>query len=264
MPLAQPLPSKDVERPKVGVGSGVKAPTRCSNGSAQPATVHCACGMDDAGLPVYNVVVVGPPASGKTTLVASYLRGYFVGSSTTTSVVDFTRKIVPARELRPLAAQVKGELAPKVGEVDLRIWDTAGQERFAPLLPLLLRGVHVVLVVFSAESTESFIAMKESVLRVQEALRTTPFWVVVAARCDLGRATPRYDAATYADSIGARYVETSARTMTGVSALFEITVAGTLWSIAEAKENLAPSPVAARSLRLAAEESRSGCVCKTG
>ena len=62
---------------------------------------------------IYKVLVVGPPAVGKTCLIRRYVHGVFTSATPTTVMVDFSMKVVP----QPSRT------------VNLRLWDIQGQEQ---------------------------------------------------------------------------------------------------------------------------------------
>lgn len=75
-----------------------------------------------------KVVLVGETGVGKTSLIHTYIKGYFSTSVDSTIGAGF--------------------FSTKVDDVRLDIWDTAGQERFNSMISLYTRGAKVVLLCF--------------------------------------------------------------------------------------------------------------------
>lgn len=93
-------------------------------------------------MPEHKVVLVGPPEVGKTTLLNALERRDNPGNTAPTVAANAALVRIPSLE---------DELH------DLRIWDTAGQERFSALLPIYLRGAHLVLLVVSPATPSSLL-----------------------------------------------------------------------------------------------------------
>ncbi|CAD0206731.1 unnamed protein product [Chrysodeixis includens] len=93
-----------------------------------------------------------------------------------------------------------------------RVWDTAGQERFRSMAPMYYRNANAALLVFDITSVNSFQAIKGWVKELQSNVPEAMVLSVVGNKSDLEdlRAVQASEAAHFAASIGAHYVETSA------------------------------------------------------
>jgi small GTP-binding protein len=150
-----------------------------------------------------KVVVAGDGNVGKSTLIRCFTEGRFQASRVTTIGVDFHTHTVPLPD----------------GEVKLSIWDMAGQERFGFMRPGFYPGSLVAALVYDVTSPESFDHL--GVWRA-EILRAVPHekFIVVGNKIDLVPALPQGQASSFAREISAPYLETSAKSLQGVQALF--------------------------------------------
>jgi small GTP-binding protein len=157
-----------------------------------------------ADLPLLKVVIAGDGAVGKTSLIRRYCEGKFQASRVATIGVDFATQ------------QVQLE----TGAVKLSIWDMAGQERFAVVREGFYRGSRAAALVYDVTDPQS---LTDLARWRKEVLRSAPGQklVVVGNKADLPRTVPAKTGQAFADSVGANFVETSALSGGGVSALFE-------------------------------------------
>lgn len=156
-----------------------------------------------ASIPLLKVVVAGDGAVGKTSLIRQYSEGKFEDSRVMTIGVDFQTQTV--------------ELPS--GTVKLSIWDMAGQKRFEVMRAGFYRGSRAAALIYDVtlpESLKNLAAWRDEILAV---VPEQPF-LVVGNKIDLESRQEPDAAKTFAASIGAHYLETSALTSTGVRALF--------------------------------------------
>lgn len=103
---------------------------------------------------------------------------------------------------------VKGRLVP------IAVWDTAGQERYRSLTSAYFRGSHGVFLCFAINNRLSFQNLESWNNEVNKFCSSTVVRMVVATKCDLSeqdRQVTEEEAQSYAASISASYVETSAK-----------------------------------------------------
>jgi Ras-related protein Rab-5C len=106
--------------------------------------------------------------------------------------------------------------------VKFEIWDTAGQERYRSLAPMYYRGAQAAVVVFSIVDVDSFNGAKAWVAELQKHAGTDIIIALAGNKADLSsaRQVDRDTALEYARQAGCFYLETSAKTATGVAELF--------------------------------------------
>lgn len=168
-----------------------------------------------SSIPVFKVLMAGDGAVGKTSLIRRFCEGKFEESRVSTIGVDFQTQRV----------ELPG------GTVKLSIWDMAGQDRFHDIRQGFYRGSRSAALVYDANAPvtlQNLPRWREEILAVVPDLR----FVVVANKVDLltqGMASPSTSQAppsiragrTFAASIGAGFVPTSALSGTNVPQLFE-------------------------------------------
>ncbi|KAI9488056.1 small GTPase superfamily [Zychaea mexicana] len=115
-----------------------------------------------------KLVICGDGATGKTTLLNVFTRGYFPQVYEPTVFENYVQEVV-----------VDGQ------EVELSLWDTAGQEEFDRLRSLSYAETHAVIMCFSVDSRDSLENipnrwMNEIVEHCPEAKI-----LLVALKCDL-------------------------------------------------------------------------------
>ncbi len=168
-----------------------------------------------SSIPVFKVLMAGDGAVGKTSLIRRFCEGKFEESRVSTIGVDFQTQRV----------DLPG------GTVKLSIWDMAGQDRFHDIRQGFYRGSRSAALVYDANAPvtlQNLPRWREEILAVVPDLR----FVVVANKVDLltqGMASPSTSQAppsiragrTFAASIGAGFVPTSALRGTNVPQLFE-------------------------------------------
>jgi len=103
-----------------------------------------------------------------------------------------------------------------------QIWDTAGQERYRALAPMYYRGAGAAIIVYDVTQENSFQSVKSW---VKELTMHGPRHIVLAIagnKCDLEdrREVSTRDSTTYAESMNAIFVETSAKMATNINILF--------------------------------------------
>lgn len=93
----------------------------------------------------------------------------------------------------------------------MQLWDTAGQERFKAMAPLYYRNANAALLVFDVTSHASFEEVKSWIHELQKNVQEPMFLLLVGNKIDLDeqRAVSREEAFIYAQSIGAKFLETS-------------------------------------------------------
>lgn len=104
-----------------------------------------------------------------------------------------------------------------------QIWDTAGQEKYRGLAPMYYRGAAAAIVVYDITRAASFEMVKTWVRELRSMGPQDIIIAIAGNKLDLedSRQVATADAKSYADSIGAIHIETSALTAANVPKLFE-------------------------------------------
>ena len=155
-------------------------------------------------VPLLKVVVAGDGAVGKTSLIRQYCEGRFEASRVATIGVDFQTKMV----------QIRGR------EVKLSIWDMAGQIHFQSVRLGLYRGSRAAALVYDLSDPASFASLGRWYEEIRQVTPDQRF-LVVGNKCDLPPAVAETAVKTFAQSIHAPYLQTSALTGAGVAKLFK-------------------------------------------
>lgn len=165
--------------------------------------------------PKLSIAVLGQTSTGKSCLISRY--------------VDhrFDLKVIPTcgTDVHPTIITLHGK------EYRLQIVDTAGQERFHSILPLSLRNIQGVVLVFDLTNRSSLFEGILEMLEIVEAHtpdRTS--MILVGNKADLvgqdarrsRREISKEEAEQFAQQRGVRYVETSALSGQNVERVFEL------------------------------------------
>jgi len=160
-----------------------------------------------------KVVLLGSSGVGKSALALKYVRNEFTDAlPNTVGACFFAKRIVVGSNV-----------------VKLQIWDTAGQERFHALTPLYYHGSVGAILVFDLSNPSSFKGVETWADELSQNTSEEMVLAVVGSKSDKYYSLPPDQRQThvpkaaqeYAKQIGAMYMETSAKTGTGVEELFE-------------------------------------------
>ena len=152
----------------------------------------------------HKVVFLGDSFVGKTAIINQYIFSSCSEEHKTTIAIDFfTKNLV-----------IDGQ------PVRLIIWDTAGQEKFNALIPSYIHNSSIAILVFDITSQQSFENIKKWHKTVVDS--ADPALFLVGNKIDLEdqREVEFNSAKKFAEEIGAKYVETSARTPINIDTLF--------------------------------------------
>eukprot|EP01103_Thecamoeba_quadrilineata_P006677 TRINITY_DN16404_c0_g1_i1.p1 TRINITY_DN16404_c0_g1~~TRINITY_DN16404_c0_g1_i1.p1 ORF type:complete len:206 (-),score=24.60 TRINITY_DN16404_c0_g1_i1:177-794(-) len=154
----------------------------------------------------FKLVLLGESAVGKSSLVLRFVKGNFQDYQESTIGAAFLTQTVCLNDVT----------------VKFEIWDTAGQERYHSLAPMYYRGAQAAIVVYDITVADSFDRAKVWVKELQR--QGSPKMVIAIAgnKVDLDsrRKVPAEEGQSYADEVGAIFMETSAKAPINVNELF--------------------------------------------
>lgn len=158
----------------------------------------------------HQVIFLGDTAVGKTSIISQYIYNTSNPDHQPTIGVDFFSKNI----------DIPGSNPPRT--IRMQIWDTAGQERFHAIIPSYIRNSTVVVLVFDITSSNSFSDLVKWHQTVTNIADPNVSFIVAGNKVDLedNRNVPTEKAESYANSIKAKYIETSARTPINIDELF--------------------------------------------
>ena len=164
---------------------------------------------DPSKSPNCKVVLLGDSGVGKTCIISRYISGNFDPNSASTNGASYASKNVTFENLGK--------------SLMLDIWDTAGQEKYKALTKFFYKDAAVAILVYDITLRQSFDNLKEYWYKqVQENGERNVVLALAGNKSDLyeTEAVPEEEAREYANSIGALFALTSAKSNTGVEKLF--------------------------------------------
>eukprot|EP00808_Paulinella_micropora_P011812 g10168.t1 len=173
--------------------------------------VHCICAD---GMEAIKCVVVGDGAVGKTCLLISYTTNAFPQDYIPTVFDSYSAHLEHASK----------------GKVNLGLWDTAGQEDYDKQRVLSYNDTDVFLVCFAVSASNSFINVGEKWIPElkKHGPKNTPV-VLCGTKGDMREqkdtnCVKKEEIEKFAKSIGAAYLECSAKTAIGMHEVFQACV----------------------------------------
>ncbi|MHA1283620.1 MAG: Rab family GTPase [Promethearchaeota archaeon] len=161
----------------------------------------------------FKIVLLGPAAVGKTSLLRRYVTGIFEENYSATIGVQFlTKELV-----------VKSEKNEDL-KINLSIWDVTGQERFEDLRTTFYRGAQGALLIFDLTRRKTFEEIKFWYEEITKVLGKEVPFVLIGNKNDLlkdvGRGVEISEAEKLAKEFNSIYIETSAKTGDNVDKAF--------------------------------------------
>jgi small GTP-binding protein len=144
-----------------------------------------------------RIIIIGDPQIGKSSILKRYFLDQFDRSHISTLGVDFFMK----------EREINGN------NIKLQVWDTAGQERFNSVIENFFREVCVVILVYDITDRLSYKHVKQWIEKVNKVDKPGMIYLI-GNKIDLEiiRDVSTKEASKYAESIGARFMEVSAKT----------------------------------------------------
>lgn len=155
---------------------------------------------------LFKLLLIGDSGVGKSCLLLRFADDTYTESYISTIGVDFKIRTV--------------ELDGKTCK--LQIWDTAGQERFRTITSSYYRGAHGIIIVYDTTDMESFENVRQWLYEIDRYASENVNKLLVGNKCDLAdkRVVDKDTAAQFAESIGMKFLETSAKNSTNVEQAF--------------------------------------------
>eukprot|EP01017_Pseudomicrothorax_dubius_P041633 TRINITY_DN6678_c0_g1_i2.p1 TRINITY_DN6678_c0_g1~~TRINITY_DN6678_c0_g1_i2.p1 ORF type:complete len:205 (+),score=46.67 TRINITY_DN6678_c0_g1_i2:143-757(+) len=156
---------------------------------------------------LFKLLLVGNSAVGKSSILLRFTDNIFNDSFLPTIGVDFKIRTY----------NVGGKQAK------LQIWDTAGQERFKTITSTYYKGAHGIMLVYDVTDRQSFRDVENWVQEVEKQASENVVKVLIGNKCDLDkeRQVTFDEGKEYADSIGIKFLETSAKAATNIDKVFQ-------------------------------------------
>ncbi|KAL4658333.1 ras-related protein Rab-35-like [Arapaima gigas] len=154
---------------------------------------------------LFKLLIIGDSNVGKSSLLLRFADSSFSGSYITTIGVDFKIRTV----------EIDGE------KVKLQIWDTAGQERFRTITSTYYRNTHGVIIVYDVTNEQSFINVKRWLNEISQNCDNV-CKILVGNKNDnpSKKEVESQEAQRFAESVGVRLFETSAKENVNVEEMF--------------------------------------------
>jgi len=164
---------------------------------------------------VFNFIIVGTAGVGKTNFLTSYCDDSFNDDYISTIGIDFRGRTIPLG----------------LFSVKLHIWDTAGQEKFKNIIKSYYKGAHGFFLVYDITDRRSFEELDQQYSEILSNSKSfsSPIIFVIGNKSDLEelRQVSAEEGMAFAEKIGSKWFETSAKNGNNVEAAF-INLAGDL------------------------------------
>jgi len=155
-----------------------------------------------------RLLVIGDSAVGKSSLLLRWSNDQFNPSHITTIGIDFKVRTI----------EIRGK------PVKLQVWDTAGQDRFKAITVSYFRGAMGILLCYDLTSQRSFDNLAMWTKAINQHAPDEVTVALLANKLDLEeeRVISTQKGQVLADSIGAPFIEVSAKTNVNVDAAFSM------------------------------------------
>ena len=166
--------------------------------------------MSNEDIADVKLVLIGESGVGKSSIIKQYSAHVFdpdIDASISNKVV------VKTLELKDINKIIK-----------LNIWDTAGQEKYRSIAKIFYKDAKIIVLVYSITNKETFETLKNYWYQeVKSTAYPDVILAVVGNKHDLYNQSqiPDEEAKSWADSIGAIFQFTSAKSNSGIDLLFE-------------------------------------------
>jgi small GTP-binding protein len=157
----------------------------------------------------YKIIIAGPPAVGKTSLLHRFVQNKFADNYKLTIGTEFLTKTIEFKKRT----------------VKLALWDIGGQRRFAKIRRTFYAGAQGILLVFDLTREDTFKEMLDWLTEIKETIETEVPFVLIGNKLDLIKETGRVfnynESKIFAAQRNSIYIETSAKTGNNVEFAFK-------------------------------------------
>ncbi|OHS97929.1 Ras-related protein Rab2BV [Tritrichomonas foetus] len=154
-----------------------------------------------------RVVLVGDTQVGKTSILTQFLH----------KQIPYEQKSTVGAVFHTHETNVNGKT------VSMQIWDTAGQEKYQALGPIYYRNSVAAIAVFDMTDKHTMKNLTKWVDNFRK-FSENPYVIIAANKSDLEEfiAVDEEEISTFAKSLGAQYIITSAKTGCGIEEVFDV------------------------------------------
>ena len=152
---------------------------------------------EDKSANAIKIILVGDSGAGKTNLIAVASGQKFNTELLTTTTCSYMQ----------MKVKIKGN------EYKVNLWDTIGQEKYRSLTKIFFKNSKIVFFVYDITCRESFNSLQNWKKTIDDILGEEPLLGVVGNKSDLylDEVVTEDEGKQYAESIGAKYIYTSAK-----------------------------------------------------
>eukprot|EP01121_Diplochlamys_sp_Union-15-3_P012534 TRINITY_DN3768_c0_g1_i1.p1 TRINITY_DN3768_c0_g1~~TRINITY_DN3768_c0_g1_i1.p1 ORF type:complete len:203 (+),score=31.93 TRINITY_DN3768_c0_g1_i1:80-688(+) len=182
---------------------------------------------------LFKVLLVGESGVGKTCLLTRYADDKFDSVYLSTIGVDFRFRMIDMDGTK----------------LKLQIWDTAGQERFRNITNSYYRGAHGVFLVYDVTDQRSFDKLPYWIDEIKRLCQPHIKIIIIGNKSDMASRAVSYETGqSFAEKIGIKFIETSAKEASNVQEAFTemakqfVTDLGPKKLIVEPKDNFQLKP----------------------
>lgn len=155
----------------------------------------------------YKIVILGDQFAGKTSILNKYKWENSEDKYTPTIGIDFVTKNVYLEDKT----------------IRLIMWDTAGSERFKSLIPSYIKNANAIILAYDLTSKPSFQSLEKWLADIKDKVPSNAYVIIAGNKHDLEskRQVTYEEAKKFADEVGLKIIETSAKTGHNINVLFD-------------------------------------------
>jgi small GTP-binding protein len=168
-----------------------------------------------------KTILLGDSGVGKSSITSRFTNDQFSPYVDSTIGADYHSKTIHIVKQQEEQENTKKTSSPP-RPVTFTIWDTAGQEKFHSLMPMYYRGAQVAILVFDLTKPHTMTSLTAWVEELRSKSPSTMILAICGNKADLEeeRGIPSMDGEQWAETVGALYMEVSAKDATNVQELF--------------------------------------------